>query len=417
MNNVLKCKYAWSHLDFLQGQYAPCFRFKVNKQHIAKMNEKLPSEVINSKEMKQVRQTLMSGEFPPGCFDCSYKESRGLESYRQRSLSNKSWDSYNEIDYTTDIVSRIHDLELKFSRTCNFLCRHCNSESNSLFEIVGKQHPSVHQKLLEQGFDHLGIADSPITEISEEIIDDLIKNIIPNIDKLFFSGGEPLYHLKHYQFLEKLIESKDIDTSKIEIGYNTNLSMIEFKTYKLSNLWKHFKSVHVTVSMDGTGNIFNYFRERGNYNTTVENIYKLAESIPNLNHFLFVCTSSAYHAFYADVIFKDLSKLCRDIESKFNIKANTRPTFVHTPGLDMIDLDKVTKQFIIKNLEKTLSHEDNLYNKSISEIITYLNGDKKNIKSDFREVAKLQDSLYNKDPFVMVPRIAEYVYNNKMIWE
>jgi hypothetical protein len=169
--------------------------------------------------------------------------------------------------------------------------------------------------------------------------------------------------------------------------------------------------------MDGTGNIFNYFRERGNYDIIVENIYKLAESIPNLNYFLFVCTSSAYHAFYADVIFKDLSKLCRDIESKFYIKTNTRPTFVHTPGLDMIDLDKSSKQFIIKNLEKTLPHNDDLYNKSIREIITYLKGDEKNTKSDFREVAKLQDLLYNKDPFIMVPRVAEYVYNNKMIWE
>lgn len=414
--NILKCKYAWSHLDFLQGQYGPCFRFKVNKQPIGTIADKLPSEVINSNEMVAVRKSLQEGIFPPGCFDCSLKEKEGLKSYRQRSLEDTDWDPNNQIDYNSLTVNKIYDLELKFSRACNFLCRHCNSESNSLFEMIGKKNPEIHKKLLEQNFDHLGIADSPIVEISNEILDDLVKNIIPTVECLQFSGGEPLYHLKHYEFLERLIQEPTIDTSKISLSYNTNLSLIKFKGYELKNLWKYFKSVHVTVSMDGTGPLFNYFRERGDYDSVINNIDSLLSSkIQTLDSMLFVCTSTAYHAFYADKIFYDLTNLCHKINTTYKVYARTRPTFVHTPGLDMADLDIHVKDFIIDNLTKTLPNNQ-MYDNSVNEIITHLKSEKRNFSSDFREIAKLQDKLHNKDAFLMVPRIAEYVYNNKLIW-
>lgn len=413
----LHCKYAWGHLDFLQGQYAPCFRFKVYKQPIGKISERLPSEIINSQEMKEVRKSLQEGVFPPGCFDCQYKESTGLKSYRKRAEERNHFDSDNNIDYNNVEIKKIYDLELKFSRNCNFLCRHCNSESNSLFEVIGKKNPDIHKALLDQDFDHLGIAESPIIDIPDNVIDDLIKNVIPTVENIFFSGGEPLYSLKHYKFLERLINDPNIDTKKIDIGYNTNLSMISFKGYKLSELWNHFKSVHVTVSLDGTRSLFNYFRERGDYETIIKNIYELSETVPNLNSFLFVCTSSAYHAFYADQIFSDLCKLSFDIKSKYKKQVEVRPTFVHTPGLDMVDLDRETKNFIIENLKKTLPDSDPSYNFSISEIIKHLSNEVRNPNSDFKKIVKLQDKLYNKDPFVMAPRVAEYVYNNKLTWE
>jgi organic radical activating enzyme len=414
-DKVLKCKYAWSHLDFLQGQYGPCFRYKVNKQPIAKVSEKLPSEVINSEEMQSVRRSLQQGVFPPGCFDCALKEGRGLKSYRQQVMEHH-WEDEDKINYNSAVVDRILDLELKFSRTCNFLCRHCYSESNSMFEVIGKKHPDIHNKLLTQGFDQFGIADSPITEVSEEVIDDLVNNVIPDCKNIRFSGGEPLYHLQHYQFLEKLIDSPNIDTKSLSLFYNTNLSMIQFKDYNLNKLWKNFKSIYVVVSLDGTGSLFNYFRERGDYDTVINNIETLAQTSTNIESFLFVCTSTAYQAFYADVIFRDLTALAERIQREYNIHCTTKPTFVHSANIDMVDLEVETKQFIIGNLEKTLPSGNNMYDYAIKEIITHLEGDKRNFNGDFKEIVKLQDQLYEKDAFAMAPRVAEYVYNNTLTW-
>lgn len=416
MDKILKCKYAWGHLDFLQGQYGPCFRYKVNKQPIAKISEKLPSEVINSEEMQSVRRSLQQGVFPPGCFDCALKESRGLKSYRQQ-VTEHHWDDEDKINYNSVVVDRILDLELKFSRTCNFLCRHCYSESNNMFELIGKKHPDIHDKLLAQGFDQFGIADSPIIEVSDEVINDLVKNIIPNCKHIGFSGGEPLYHLQHYQFLEKLIDSPYVDTKSISLFYNTNLSMIQFKDYDLQNLWDKFKSIYIVVSLDGTGDLFNYFRERGDYDTVINNIESLAAKSTNIIHFTFVCTSTAYHAFYADVIFRDLTALAERIQRVYNIECLTKPTFVHTANIDMVDLEVETKQFIIKNLEKTLPSGNDMYDYALTEIITHLKGDKRNFNGDFKEIVKIQDKIYNRDAFIMAPRVAEYVYNNVLMWD
>lgn len=416
MDKILKCKYAWGHLDFLQGQYGPCFRYKVDKQPIAKISDKLPSEVINSEEMQSVRRSLQQGVFPPGCFDCALKESRGLKSYRQQ-VTEHYWDDEDKINYNSVVVDRILDLELKFSRTCNFLCRHCYSESNSMFEIIGKKHPAMHEKLLEQGFDQFSIAESPIAEISEEVINDLVKNIIPNCKHIGFSGGEPLYHLRHYQFLEKLIDSPNVDTKSISLFYNTNLSMIQFKQYDLQKLWDKFKSIYVVVSLDGTGDLFNYFRERGDYDTIINNIESLAAKSTNITNFMFVCTSTAYHAFYADVIFRDLTALAERIQREYNVYCMTKPTFVHTANIDMVDLEVETKQFIIKNLEKTLPSGNDMYDYALTEIITHLKGDKRNFNGDFKEIVKIQDKIYNRDAFIMAPRVAEYVYNNVLMWD
>ena len=410
---VLKCKYAWSHLDFLQGEYAPCYRFKIKRQPIASLSDSLPSSVINKPAMLAVRDSLQRNSFPPGCSDCEYKESHGLMSYRHKSLADKNWDDNNRIDYTTTTIPHILDLELKFSRTCNFLCRHCMSDSNSQFEIVGRNNPDIDRQLQELDFDHLGIGDSPITTISPEIVEDLIKNVIPTVERITFSGGEPLYHLDHYRFLERLISDKKIDTKKIILSYNTNLSLIRFKSYELSELWKHFKSIHITVSMDGTGKLFNYFRERGDYDTVISNLYSLLDSCDNIGSIYLVCTCTSYHAFYADRIFGDLTKIVYNIKHVYGIDAHTGPTFVHYPdGLDMANLPQYVKDGLIIKLNHSLIlKSDPLYHAALIEVINHLKNPSYSDTSKFAKIVALQDQLHNKNCKQFLPELAAFVYN------
>jgi|TARA_B110000503_G_C7128445_1_gene405724 organic radical activating enzyme len=413
MDIKLKCKYAWSHLDFLQGEYAPCYRFKIKPQPIASLKDSLPSDVINNASMQAVRASLQQGVFPPGCSDCAYKESHGLKSYRQKSLNDYEWDVNSIIDYNKTTVANILDLELKFSRTCNFLCRHCMSDSNSQFETLGRANPEIAQQLLDLGFDHIGVGDSPITTVSAEIIDDLIQNIIPGVERINFSGGEPLYHLAHYKFLERLINDVNIDTKQIQLSYNTNLSLIDFKSYNISDLWQHFKSVHLTVSLDGTGELFNYFRERGDWDTVIANMYTLLERSKNIDSLLLVCTCTSYHAFYADVIFDTLSKLIKDIKQKFNIGwVTTHPTFVHYPaGLDMVNLPNDTKNKLINKFAKTVGNStDTTYNDALYELLIYLHGDASADTTLFAKIVKLQDQLHNRSCKGILPELAAFVY-------
>lgn len=408
---MLKCKYAWSHLDFLQGEYAPCYRFKIKPQPIASLKDTLPSDVINNKAMQSVRASLQQGVFPPGCEDCAYKESTGLKSYRQKSIEEVEWDINNTIDYSRTTVPAILDLELKFSRTCNFLCRHCGSDSNSKFELLGQDNPEIAQKLIDLDFDHIQIGDSPITTVTDDILEDLIQNIIPKVKRITFSGGEPLYHIEHYRFLERLIQDPNIDTKNINLSYNTNLSLINFKRYKLSELWQHFNSVHLTISMDGTGVLFNYFRERGDWATVVANLYTLLDQSKNIHSILLVCTSSAYQAFYADVIFDTLAKMVVDIKQRYNTASViTHPTFVHYPyGLDMVNLPDHIKKVLINKFEATLG-DDAIYNDAMKELLIHLSGDAYASTETFAKIVKLQDQLHNRSCKGTLPELAAFVY-------
>jgi len=409
--SMLKCRYAWSHLDFLQGEYAPCYRFKIKPQPIASLKDALPSEVINNEAMQSVRASLQQGVFPLGCEDCAYKESTGLKSYRQKSLDDLEWDINNTIDYNKTTVSAILDLELKFSRKCNFLCRHCGSDSNSKFELLGQANPEISQQLIDLDFDHIQIGDSPITTVTDDILEDLIQNIIPSVKRITFSGGEPLYQIEHYRFLERLIQDPTIDTKNINLCYNTNLSLINFKRYKLSDLWQHFNGIHLTVSMDGTGELFNYFRERGDWATVVANLYSLLGSSKNITSVLLVCTSSAYQAFYADVIFDTLAKMVVDIKQRYDIAfITTQPTFVHYPaGLDMVNLPNHIKKGLIDRYTKTLG-TDEVYNEAMRELLIHLSGDAYASTETFAKIVKLQDQLHNRSCKGILPELAAFVY-------
>lgn len=422
-NQPLHCNYAWGHLDFhTKGYYTPCFRFDPNQQAMKKVEECLPSEAMNSEEMKAVRQQLSRGEWPTGCFECKNKESKGIRSYRQESIMrNVTWEGFNP-DYTDVNINKYHEIEIKFSRTCNLFCRHCNTLSNSRFEILGKKFPNLQKEFEEVDFTHLSPPKKHIAEVSDEVVDDLVQNIIPNVSRIMFGGGEPLYHLAHYKFLEKLINSPNVDTKQIILEYNTNLSMISFKKYKLADLWEQFKAVRVTVSVDGTNSLFNYFRQNADYAQMLKNVHNILRECTTVNHLTFVCTSTAYHAFYMDEIINTFTTELTGIRLEYNINTHFKLTFVHYPeALDMVNLDDNVKEFLISNIEKSFKPSNYpdivrpTYEHAYNEFYTYLKNPK-NKNVDFKKVAKLQDELHSVDAFKLVPRIAEYVYNDKLVW-
>lgn len=419
----LYCNYAWGHLDFHQkGCYTPCFRFNPNAQPMKKISECLPTEAMNSPEMVKVRETLLNGQWPEGCFECKNKEEKGLRSYRQESImpDNITWNTFNP-DYSNLNINKYHEIEIKFSRTCNFFCRHCDSKSNSRFEILGKNNSKIKYELESLDFQHLNVPSKFITEVSDEVIEDLILNIIPNVSRIMFSGGEPLYHVQHYRFLERLINDDRIDTSALILEYNTNFSMINFKNYSLSKLWNQFGSVRVTVSIDGTGNLFNYFRQNGNFEEILKNIHAVLTETKTISNLSLVCTSSTYHAFYMDQTINDIANLLTNIYNNYNVSTNFKLTFVHYPdALDMVNLDNNVKDFLINRVSNSFNPE--IYHPTIKEsyehaykqFLTYLKNEK-NLDVDFKKIAKLQDQLHNSNAFELVPRIAEYVYNDRLI--
>ena len=387
---MLKCKYAWGHLDFKKGGYAPCFRFK-RHDFVESGSDKLPSEVINNSDFVKVRQQLRNGVFPNGCIDCKLQEEAGVSSYRTRSLDIEH---ISEPDYDSDNIY-IKDLQIKATRACNYQCRHCDTSSNSRFELTGRQFPEIETTLRNDfRFPHISTPEVKIPVPTTEVIDDLFKNVIPRVEAIEFSGGEPFYTRDMYKHLHRMIDDPNIDTKKIQLIYNTNMSILEYKGYSVKDLWPHFKSINVTVSMDGTGDLFNYFRTGGDYQTVINNIKEIA---PYVTKFLFVCTTSSYQAFYMNEIYKDLC----DIRDSIDTPANIRATFVHWPQvMDIVNLEEDVKLHLLANTDE---------NDFTKEFLKRLTGRRTIDTYKFKEIVKLQDELYDVSAKEMAPKIWDYV--------
>ena len=391
----MECRYAWSHLDFKKGGYSPCFRFKNYPGYWDNSgSDKLPSEVINNKDFQTVREQLRNNQWPKGCIDCKTQEEAGMSSYRTRSLDNAA--DYSAIDYDSNTIV-IKDLQLKMSRACNYNCRHCDSASNSSFEKLGRQFPEIENELkTKYEFGHISPAgDRKIIIPTDEVMEDLYENVFSTVEELEFSGGEPFYQIEMYKVLQRLVDHPKIDTKQIRLVYNSNMSQLTHKGYSVKKLFPHFKGVYITVSMDGTGKLFEYFRHGGDWNNVINNIKEIA---PYVKQFLFVVTTSSYQAFYMNEIYKDLQELRASLP---DTQVQIRATFVHWPkALDIVNLEEETKTKIMQTLE---------INDFTKEFAIRMTSTDNEIEPCFKGLVKTQDLLYDRSCEEMAPKIYEYL--------
>ena len=173
------------------------------------------------------------------------------------------------------------------------------------------------------------------------------------------------------------------------------MSILEYKGWSIKTLWPHFKRVSVTVSLDGTGDLFNYFRTDGDYQTVLKNIVEIA---PLVHNFLFVCTTSAYHAFYMNEIYNDFLDIKKLIPTK---KVNIRTTFVHWPqAMDIVNLEEDVKDKIL---------EDLVVNDFTAEFAKRLKGKRTLEEPKFKELVRLQDELYDVSCKTLAPKVWDYI--------
>ena len=94
----------------------------------------------------------------------------------------------------------------------------------------------------------------PITDLwtDNDIFWKDLKELLPHIEEIYFAGGEPLMQEGHYKFLHFLIDN---NKSNLEVNYNTNLSVLQYKNENLIDLWSDFERVNIWVSQDGVGKV------------------------------------------------------------------------------------------------------------------------------------------------------------------
>lgn len=231
------------------------------------VNTSSVDDVMNSDYFKQVRLEMLDNKVPSACERCFVEESNNVRSKRM--------EENDKLGFTEDMARAITQtdgtipvnfkfVELRLGNLCNLKCRTCNPMSSTKWI-------QPYQKL-QQELTFVTHYDRKInsnwTE-SDEFWDDLFKHS-DDLQLIYINGGEPTLVEKHWRYLEELI--KRGLNEQITLWYNINMTNIPDK---LIDLWKAFKRVQITASIDDLSDRNDYVRTGSNWDTIITNLDKL----------------------------------------------------------------------------------------------------------------------------------------------
>ena len=235
------CMFPWVHLNVTpKGDIYPCCSNNYTEPFGNTKNTSL-KDAFNNPQMKQIRLNMLNDTPSKICEFCYKHEQAGPYSFRNYSKEHFA-NHFDEIVPTTKEDGTVDDFkmryfDIRFSNICNFKCRTCGSEFSSQWGAEMRKHHDKNHPIIIHA-DEKG-------NLLREVLDQ-----VEHIDLAYFAGGEPLITDEHYVILEEMIRKGRTD---ITLRYNTNASNIKYKDYDLLDLWKHFKKVELSCSLDHYG--------------------------------------------------------------------------------------------------------------------------------------------------------------------
>lgn len=239
-------------------------------------------DIQNSKHMQSLRNQFLQGQQPETCRKCWNEENSGRTSKRMHTLDRLKH-TVTDTEWTQDAKSLMF-LDLKLGNICNLKCRICGSWSSSQYAAEEIKWTPREQQKQTFAYEMLQAGNWPrqSTHFWQQI-----DQHINDIRYIEFTGGEPFMIQEHFDMLQGIVD-RGI-ASQVEIHYNTNGTQ-----YPESGpeIWQHFKTVEIALSIDDVGERFEYQRTNADWLEVLRNVVKfkqLRATIPNVQ--LQCCTT------------------------------------------------------------------------------------------------------------------------------
>lgn len=224
-------------------------------------------EQWNADELNELRQKHLNNECASECNRCYTEEEIGKPSLRQRMLEeyDKHTDVYTDFIRTGDYLKGPKVIVYRSSNVCNLACRSCGAHDSNQFDPEGREY------LDKYGDGGPFVSKFPPTHVP-------MAEWIPvsdNIQRLEFFGGEPLLNITQFDILQYLVDqgrAKDIS-----LMYNSNAT--NKPTDRLKDLWTHFQSIDISLSIDGIESRFEYLRYPGKWEVLLD----VVDDLQNMN--------------------------------------------------------------------------------------------------------------------------------------
>lgn len=263
------CIFPFIHLHTLPNGYAlPCCVAQAPQEKYGNTTHQSIKAVINGEQMKTLRYNMLNEIKSETCMGCYRHEEEGIQSSRTAVL--RDYRHFFDTDVSENVDPNTGELkefkmryfDIRFSNICNFKCRTCHPSYSSQWEQELKTHfPNK----------YIPVENNKSPRLIEEI-----KTHIPYMESAYFAGGEPLITEEHYILLEEMIRTRK---GEISLIYNTNLSNLKFKDKDILELWKNFKTVDISASIDHCNEKAEYIRHGTDWNTQMKNI-KVVSGLP-----------------------------------------------------------------------------------------------------------------------------------------
>ena len=298
------------------------------------------NEARNAALVKEVRVSMMNGEWHPECTRCKKEEESGMRSRRE--YENDDWGTWfgdmglekvlpiTEADGTLDTSKQdIEYMDIRYGNFCNLKCRMCGpTDSHMWYDDFVKIHDKTSYKdthdtiQLTKNAKGKWHTDQYNWFQDNDIYWDNFEKYAPDAKKLYIVGGEPLIIAEHQESLERLVASGK--AGKIQLEYNTNLTMVP---NSLVHLWEQFKQIRIGVSIDGIDDVFNYQRTPAKFDAVYKNMMILQNNERINLKAWFAYTVTPMNVFHTADFMK--WKLTESGLDKFNPLDGPRPVITH----------------------------------------------------------------------------------------
>lgn len=373
MKNKSFCPLPWMSLNVRNnGDVRICCNANVSSnQGLIKTsdnaNYNLSKESIhgfrNSDLMKDVRLSMLKGEYHDSCVRCKREDESGMES--RASWERDIWAhvvdenvaaSKTNADGSIDLADNpLKYMDLRFGNLCNLKCRMCGpTDSSQWYDdnvlLWGPQYKDSGQtiKLIKNTKGkHVPDVDIYSWYENPNFWAEMEKEI-PTLERLYIVGGEPLLIDQHYEFLQKCV---DANRAKfIVIEYNTNITNIPTRAWEI---WKHFQRIQIGMSVDAVGKINDYIRNPSKWVKIEENMRKLDAAEGDFKIW-WAATIQAYNLVHLpDMMLWKIKQNFKRINVEVQHKPVISPHPLHSPKFLNIQIfPKESKDWIKEYFEK-----------------------------------------------------------------
>ena len=230
--------------------------------------------------MRKIRKQMIEGDVVKGCEHCYDLEDMGFPSYRTNYI--RDWFEYSERgDEIHDIIERSINndyrveespmyLDFRLGNMCNLKCRMCQPQNSSQIQKEYKKievNKPGDAQFIKDNFTWGQFADhiTPWQDDPEFLRQ--VEEWLPNVSKLYFTGGEPTIIERVYWIMEKCVEMGI--AKNIELVFNSNMTNIQ---KRFIDLVEQFKNVLMCISVDAYGSENEYIRGASHWKQVEKNL-------------------------------------------------------------------------------------------------------------------------------------------------